>query len=88
MSPEEELMRGERARQILDDPLVAAAFKEILNVTVLKWGDESTSDDGAKKLRDFYRATLLFKRVFEHHIETGKMAQIQIKQGVKERFFG
>lgn len=85
MTLEEEAIRGERAKQILKDPLVEAAFKEILNVTVLKWGDESTSDDGAKKLRDFYRATLLFKRVFEHHIETGKMAEIQLKE--KRGFF-
>jgi len=86
MTPDEEVLRGERARQILEDPLVKSAFDEILNVTVLKWSDASTSDEGAKKLRDFYRATLLFKQVFQQHIETGKMAEIQIKKSLKERF--
>jgi hypothetical protein len=82
------VIRGERAKQILNDPLVKAAFKEILDVTVMKWGDESTSEDGAKKLRDFYRATLLFKRVFEHHIDTGKMAEMQLKQSLGQKIRG
>ena len=86
MTLDEEVLRGERARQILEDPLVKKAFAEILNVTVLKWSDNTTSDEGAKKLRDFYRATLLLKQVFEKHIETGKMAEIQIKKSLKERF--
>jgi len=88
MTLEEEALRGERAKQILEDPLVIAAFDEILKVTVDKWSDASTSDDGAKKLRDFYRATQLFRQVFENHINTGKMAEIQLKQSLKERIFG
>ena len=88
MELEQEALRGERAKQILEDPLVKSAFDEILSVTVQKWSDASTSDDGAQKLRDFYRATLLFRQVFENHIETGKMAEIQLKQSLKERIFG
>lgn len=78
MTPEEELHRAERARQILEDPLVKEALKEIRDAIVEQWRTAPVKDSELKeKLWSIFGATHKFEQLLRSHIETGKMAAIQ-----------
>ena len=74
MTPEEELQRAERAKQILEDPFVQEALNALQVAAINKL--KLTGDDKARlRLVDFLQATELFRQYFTTHIETGKLAK-------------
>jgi hypothetical protein len=76
MSPEEELQRAERSRQILEDPMISEALDALENAAVAKM--KLVQDDKLKlRLIDFLQATDLFRQYFTAHIETGKLARMK-----------
>jgi hypothetical protein len=79
MTREEELERAEIAKQVLDNPLVQEALQAIREVTHTKL--RMAKDDNDKlQLLDFLHAAELFEEYFVKHIETGKLAQIQVSK--------
>lgn len=79
MTPEEEIQRAERAKQILEDPFVSEALSALEQAAINKL--KLTVDDHARlRLVDFMQAADLFRQYFVSHIETGKLAQAKLLQ--------
>ena len=80
LTPEQELSRAVSAEQILKNPLVSEAFTEIEKEIVERIALLSVNDAlSREKLCMMLSASRIFKSVFEAHIQTGKMAEIQLK---------
>lgn len=88
MSPEQEVWNAERARQIIEDPLVKQALDEL----------ERSSTDALEncpindlELRDrlwmLFCTTRRFRRVFLEMMETGKLAKAMLAQQSKMEQF-
>lgn len=81
MTPEEEIQRAEKARQILEEPLVKEAFS-ILEDAFLNGIQTSAVKDC--ELREKICQMLISLRALKQHLvstmETGKFAQEQLRQ--------
>lgn len=81
MTPEEEISRAERARQVIEDPLVKAALADIEAGLIAQWRASPVKE---KDLREhiwaLYCAATKFREVFESVMQTGKLARIQLQQ--------
>lgn len=83
LTPEQEIATAERAKQILDDPLVAAWFAGVSN-------DLIAAVNAAKDEREAFRAAVavqVFGKLRAHlvsYIESGKMAAFTLEH--KKRF--
>jgi len=81
MSPEEEIRRAERARQLLEEPLLKEAFS-ILEDAFLNGIQTSAVKDC--ELREKICQMLISLRTLKQHListmETGKFAEQQLKQ--------
>lgn len=93
MTPEEELSRAERARQILEDPMFSAAVNE-LDAALLYALRKTAFNDSVirNKVQDRYAALHDVLDLIRTHIETGKLARAQIEQQnfmqrMKERIY-
>jgi hypothetical protein len=89
---EQEVFRGNAARQILENPLVVAALDDIEAATILKWENANSKDEREDYWR-LYKIAKLFRAMFSNHIETGQLALEGIRQktwleNAKERVFG
>lgn len=81
MSPEQELSRAVSAEQILSNPLIKEAFLDIEKDIIDRLAVCDVRDSVSReKLCMMLSASRIFKSVFEGHIQTGKMAEIQLKQ--------
>lgn len=81
MNPEQELSRAVSSEQILKNPLVAEAFTEIEKDIIDRIAVCDVRDSVSReKLCMMLSASRIFKSVFEGHIQTGKMAEIQLKE--------
>ena len=93
MTPEEELSRAERARQILEDPMFSAAVKELDEALLLAIRKTAFNDSTLRnKVQDRYSALHDVLDILRTHIETGKLARAQIEQQslmqrMKERIY-
>ena len=93
MTPEEELSRAERARQILEDPMFSAAVKELDEALLLALRKTAFNDSILRnKVQDRYSALHDVLDILRTHIETGKLARAQIEQQslmqrMKERIY-
>ena len=78
MTNDEEILRGHQARRLLDDPLFKAAQDDIERAIVERM---VTADAGNKDLHQtlvvMLQQSRAVRRVFEAHVQTGKMAQIE-----------
>ncbi len=88
MTPEEEIARGEKARQVLEDPLVRGALDDIKQSIIQQWSKCPVKDTDLKeRLWGLFNAADKFEEILKTHIETGKMARIQVEQkGFLSRF--
>ncbi|HEY6021527.1 MAG TPA: hypothetical protein VIY48_16985 [Candidatus Paceibacterota bacterium] len=86
MSLENELHRAESARQFLESPLVKDAFSEIEKDIIDRIALCPVADSVVReKLCMMLSMSRMFKAVFESHVQTGKMADLQLRE--KKRFF-
>lgn len=85
MELDEALVRAEKARQILSDPMIQEALSALEAATINKL--KVTQEDKARlRLVDFLHAADLFKQYFVSQIETGKIAADQSRwQQMKEK---
>ena len=81
MELEQERIRGERARQILEDPMVRDALDAIEAETIAKWEMTPARDTEAReKLWMFYVVSKKFRNTLKETMDTGKMAAIQLSE--------
>ena len=81
MSPEQEVWNAERARQIIEDPLVVKALNELEkaatdNLEVCPINDVALRD----RLWMLFCTTRRFRRTFLTMMETGKLAQAELNR--------
>ena len=81
MTPEQELSRAVSSEQILNNPLVIEAFQDIEKDVVDRIAICDVKDSAYReKLCLLLSSLRMFKSVFESHVQTGKMAEMTLKQ--------
>ncbi len=89
MTPQEEMMRAEKARQILEDPFVREALDDIKSTLIEQWRSAPVKDSDLKeRLWALYNAAHKFEELMRSHIETGKLASIGEQQRSWREKFG
>lgn len=86
MTEKEEIIRGDEADRLLNHPLFADALNAVRNgiingLATSAMGDSQTHNRLAIALQILNS----IERQIKDHIATGKMAQLQIKEGVVQR---
>lgn len=86
MTPQEEVTQGEAAKQLLDNPLLKAAFDEVeknlvRTIKASPLGDEKTHNRLAIALQLLQQ----IEKAITIHIETGKMAQMQVNDSLSKK---
>lgn len=79
MDRNEERLRGMRAAEILRDPLVESAFEALRLALMSEWENSSPLD--AERREQIFNEIKALNAVRDHlvsHIETGKMAAIEM----------
>lgn len=88
MTREEEIIRAERAKQILGDSLVGQALKEIKEGLIEEWRRASVKDaEMREKIWAIYVGACKFEELLKSHIETGKLARAQLETESQQRSF-
>lgn len=81
MTPEEERVRAEQAKQILRNPLVREALDGIKNGLIEQWRSSPVKDSELREyLWSIYLGAGKFEELLQSHIETGKMAEVQLSR--------
>lgn len=85
MSPEERQERAERARQLLNDPLVREALDGLRAGVVKNWQLVALKDTELKeKFHMLYGVIDRFEASLRSHIEDGEVADFELQR--KKRF--
>ena len=85
MTPEQEIWNAERAKQIIEDPLVVAALAEMEKALLESLeGCPIDKPDIRDRLWMLFCTQRKFKRIFQNMMDSGKLAQAEIEQ--KSRF--
>lgn len=80
MTPEEELIRAERAQQIINDPLVREALDGIKATIVESWRSAPVKDsEFREKLWAIYVGATKFEEIFRSYMDSGKLAAAQLR---------
>lgn len=88
MTLEEELTRAHECNAVLNNPYVREALSEIREALVSQWQRTPIVDTPLReKIWAIYNGALKFEELLRSHIETGKLAAIDIerKQSLLER---
>lgn len=76
---EEELRRGELARQLLNNELYAESFEMVKQAIVAKWVASSVTDrEGHHELKLMLKAIDNVQHHIKTAVDTGKLAEIQL----------
>ena len=75
----EEIARAQRARELLDDPLLKAAFEEE-EKAVLDMLAQTHDDEQILKLHRAFVWGRRMRQRLQTHIETGKLAAFQLEE--------
>jgi hypothetical protein len=88
MNQTSDIARGERARAILDDPLVAEAFSVLERECIDEWRRAPARDmEGRERLWTMLRLVEKLRAHFTSLIEAGRLADSRIADLDKERRF-
>ena len=80
MTEEELRFRGERATQLLNDPLMIEAFEAVRKEVISKWQDTPARDSDAREwLWKLHQASLRFEMIFKGFMDSGRIADDAIK---------
>ena len=85
MSPEEAKERAERAKQLLEDPLMKESF-DLAHEAIIQALRVSKTESEAFKAAIALQTYHLIKDSLTTHIETGKIIEYNFKPSLKERF--
>ena len=76
MTPEEERIRAERAKQLMADPLLAQSLVAIRTGLIDAWSRTPIKDqDMRERIWGIYVAAGKFEDLLRSHIESGKFAE-------------
>jgi hypothetical protein len=82
MTPHQEVIRGEAAKLLLDNPLLKEAFEAVQKNIIRAIGDSAMGDEKThNRLAIALQLLQQIEKSINIHIETGKLAQIQIEDG-------
>jgi hypothetical protein len=84
MSPEEAKNRAERAKQLLNDPLLKESFS-LAHEALIQAIRVAKTEDEAFKAAIALQTYHLIKDSISTHIETGKIIEYNFKPTLKER---
>ena len=84
MTPEEANQRAERARQLLEDPLLKESFS-LAHEALLQAIRVAKTPDEAFKATVALQTYHLIKDSISTHIETGKIIEYNFKPSLRER---
>lgn len=83
MTEKEEVIRGHAAEQLINDPLFKGAVSAIRDGIVAKITDSPMGDEKThNRLAIALQIINQIERQLVSHIQTGKMAEIQVNSGV------
>ncbi len=86
MTPQEELIRAEQAKQILRNPLVRTALDEIKGGIIEAWRQAPLTGAALREeLWAVYVGACKFEEYLQTHIETGKFAAATLSRRDGER---
>lgn len=88
MSLEEKVLRGQRAEQLLADPILNEAFEAVKKELFDAWATTPARDTDAREwLWMLLQASTRFESIFRGIVDTGKLARedIRYKQGLVEK---
>lgn len=81
MTPDEELRRGEQARQVIENEIYAEAWKSVRDGIISAWESAPIRDkEGQNELKLMLKLLTDVRRNIETVMNTGKMAKIQIER--------
>ena len=82
------LVRGQKARALLEDPLIAEALSLMERGVLDAWKASDGADhEGRERLYHYQRAIRQFRQFFAEAVTTGKFAEREIAQIRKRRGF-
>jgi D-hexose-6-phosphate mutarotase len=84
MNPEEAKVRAERAKQLLDDPMLKASF-DLAHEALLQALRVAKTPEEAFKATVALQTYHLIKDSISTHIETGKIIEYNFRPTLKER---
>lgn len=86
MTEKEEIIRGHAAEQMINDPLFKGAISAIRDGIVAKIADSAMGDEKThNRLAIALQVVNQIERQLISHIQTGKMAAIQVNSGVVQK---
>lgn len=86
MSPEEQVLRGEEARQLLEHPLLVEAFQTIEQEVTQAWQNSPARDvEGRENLWLQRKLLQKLRGQLEEVMETGKVAKASLAQRAVEQ---
>lgn len=76
-----DVSRAEHAQRLVDDELLNAALDAIEQEVIRAWGDSRQADKDEKEaLWQLYKTSQKFRAILIGHIETGKLAALNLKR--------
>ena len=86
MTPEEERIRAEQAKRLLNDPLMAGALQDIKDTLIDQWRRTPVKDaDLRERVWGIYGAASKFEELLRSYINTGKFAESVLAQEEQAR---
>lgn len=81
MTADEELRRGDMARQIIENPIYSEAWQSVRDAIISAWESAPIRDkEGQNELKLMLKLLTDVRRNVETVMQTGKMARIQIER--------
>ncbi len=81
MTPDEELARANECAQILGNKYVREALSQIREALVEQWQRTPVAQtDLREKIWAIYNGAVKFEEILKSHIDTGKMAAIEMER--------
>ena len=81
LTPEQEVWRAERAKQLLNEPLIKEALDAIESLLIEQWSATPIKDQEMReKIWMMFNIKRNFVQRMTEHIETGKIASLQMRQ--------
>lgn len=81
MTPDEELRRGEQARQVIENEIYTEAWQSVREGIIGAWESAPIRDkEGQNELKLMLKLLTDVRRNIETVMNTGKMAKIQIER--------
>jgi hypothetical protein len=82
-----EIERADRAKALLDNPILKEAF-EAIEAETLHLLEQTHDEIAERKLNLMFRLNRKYQNILKGYIETGKLAAFQLEQKRKFKLFG